>query len=185
MDSFNRKNFWILFAQFLTDNGVVARRAAEAIGCSEATVVRILSAQTLPSDKMMKQGAIMLQIGFKPYSKLSKAQKHKIAEAIGTVGGGVVGFGSVGVAISSLGAVSGLSAAGITSGLAAMGSVAGGGMVIGVTVASAIPVTIGAVGYGIVSASRRFFTNRRLSAMEIDEEWETPIKNLLEGATDL
>ena len=180
MDSFNRKNCWIPFAKFLTDNGVIARQAAEAIGCSEATVVRILSGQTLPSDKMLKQIAIMLQVGFKPYSKLSKAQKHKIAESIGTVGGGAVGFASVGLAVSSLGVVSGLSAAGVTSGLAAMGSIAGGGMVIGVTVASAIPVMIGAVGYGMGVAAHRFFTNRRLNSTDIDEEWETSIQNLLE-----
>lgn len=181
MDSFNPKNCWIPFAKFLTDNGVIARQAAEVIGCSEATVIRILSARSLPSDKMMKQIAIMLQIGFNSYAKLSKAQKHKVAEAIGTVSGGAIGFGSVGLAVSSLGAVSGLSAAGVTSGLAAMGSLAGGGMVIGVTVASALPVTIGAVGYGVTFASRRFFTNRRLNATDIDEEWETSIQNLLEG----
>ncbi len=53
-------------------------------------------------------------------------------------------------AISSMGAVSGLSGAGITSGLAAMGSLVGGGMVAGVAVTVAAPAVVAvAAGAGV------------------------------------
>jgi hypothetical protein len=51
-------------------------------------------------------------------------------------------------AISSMGAVSGLSGAGITSGLAAIGGLAGGGMVMGVAATVAAPAVV-AVATGV------------------------------------
>ena len=55
----------------------------------------VLLRRSLPSDEMLKQIGIMLTIGFKHYAELSKAQKEKISEAIGAVGGGAIGFDRV------------------------------------------------------------------------------------------
>ncbi len=71
------------------------------INCSEATIARILAKQTLPSDEMIQQVAIMIEIGFQKYLKLSQAEKEKRSETFGAIGGGLLGFNSINSAISS------------------------------------------------------------------------------------
>ena len=66
------------------------------------------------------------------------------AIAATTSGAAVGAAGAIG-AVSASGAVTGLSAAGITSGLAAVG----GSMLGGIFVVAAVPIAVGAVGYGI------------------------------------
>jgi len=120
----------------------------------------------------MRQAGIMFGIGFLNYSKLSEAQKEKISEAIGVAGGGAIGFGSIAAAISASGAVAGLSAAGITSGLASIGAIVGGGMVAGVTIAAAIPLVAGAIGYAIIIGVKHFFSEAEMKKTELDSLWE-------------
>jgi hypothetical protein len=124
---------------------------------------------------MIKQIGIMIELGFVTYSKLSNTQKEHISETIGTFGGGILGFGSITAAISSLGVVSGLSATGITSGLAALGAVVSGGMAVGVMVAAAIPIAAGATGYAIIKGVKYLANEWQLNITEFDERWETPI----------
>ena len=71
-----------------------------------------------------------------------------------------------------LGVNAGLSAAGISSGLAALGSVTGGEMIVGVTVAGAIPIVAGTAGFGIIRGIRRVARERRLNVTERDDQWE-------------
>ena len=171
MNQFTRDNCRLLLAAFIEENDLNVRRVAKVIGCSEATLIRILAARSLPSDEMMKQVGIMMELGFVSYSKLSNTQKEHISEAIGTVGSGILGFGSITAAISSLG-ISGLSAAGITSGLATLGSVVSGGMAAGVMVAAAIPIAAGAAGYAIIKGVKYLANERQLNVTEIDERRE-------------
>ncbi len=175
MNQYKRENCGSLLAKFIKENDLDVRRVAKAIGCSEATLNRILTTQSLPSDEMMKQVGIIMELGFNSYSKLSNAQKEHITEAIGTVSGGVLGFTSISAAIGTLGTVSGLSAAGITSGLSTLGIIVGGGMVGGVIVAAAIPIVAGATGYGIIKGVKYLANEWQLNVTEFDERWEISI----------
>jgi len=175
MNQLTRDNCRLILAEFIEENEPKNRRVAKAIGCSEATLIRILAARSFPSDEMIKQIGIMIELGFVSYSKLSGTQKEHISETIGTIGGGILGFGSITAAISSLGVVSGLSATGITSGLAALGTVVSGGMVKGVMVAAAIPIAAGATGYAMIKGVKYLANEWQLNVVEYNERWETPI----------
>ncbi|AFY36917.1 transcriptional regulator, XRE family [[Leptolyngbya] sp. PCC 7376] len=174
MSELNRSNFASTMAQFLkTDQKKPTfKDLAYVIGCSEATISRLLSAVTYPSDDMLKQGAILITLGHNKYSKLSNSEKEKISEAIGAVGGGAVGMGAITGAISVLGSVAGLSAAGITSGLATLGGLIGGGMVAGVMVAAAFPIAAGAAGLGVVAGIKHLATEYQVQQTDIDPRWE-------------
>jgi hypothetical protein len=121
---------------------------------------------------MVRQGAILMSIGFEQFQKLSRAQKEKISEALGTTGGGTLGFASITAVISSLG-VPGLSAAGISSGLAALGSFIGG-MAAGIVVAAAIPVVAAALDYGLIKAIKWGVGEVHVNSheTELDPYWE-------------
>jgi hypothetical protein len=175
MNQFTRDNCRLLLARFIEENDLDVRRVAKVIGCSEATLIRILATRSLPSDEMMKQVGILIELGFVSYSKLSNTQKEHISEAIGTVGGGILGFGSISAAISTLGTVSGLSAAGIATGLSTLGAVIGGGMVAGVIVAAAIPIVASATGYGIIKGVKYLADEWQLNVKELNERWEITI----------
>jgi len=54
MNQFSRDNSRLLLAAFIEENDLNVRQVAKVIGCSEATLVRILAARSLPSDEMMK-----------------------------------------------------------------------------------------------------------------------------------
>ena len=140
------------------------------------TLTRIILEKTLASDEMIIQTGLMMQIGYKQYSKLSDAEKEKFSETIGAVGGGVLGFASIAGAISVLG-TAGLSAAGITSGLAALGAIVGGGMVAGVTVAAALPLGVAAAGYGVVKMVKSKAGDIKVNMKNIDSKWEIVIEN--------
>lgn len=172
MKEITRDNCRLLLAAFLEEHELIVRDVARVIGCSEASMARILAAKTKPSDEMLKQVGVMLGIGFERYKKLSESEKENIFEALGAVVGGTYGFLNIGTIISSLGSVAGVSAAGITSGLAALGTIAGGGMVAGISIAAAIPLTAGAIGYGGIKVTRHFFGELQLSTDEIDPHWE-------------
>lgn len=168
----DQENCRVLLAAFMDENEIGAPRIAKAIGCSHATLARILAGTTRPTPAFMKQVGILIELGFDAYSKLSDAQKETISEKIGTVGGGVVGFGSITAAVSASGAVAGLSAAGITSGLAALGAIVGGGMAAGVAVAAAIPIAGGAAGYAVIKGVKFFFSQNELNVERLDPKWE-------------
>lgn len=174
MEEINRDNFRVLMSAFIEREEITVRKAAKAITCSEMTLNRIIGRKTLPSDEMLRQGGIMMGLGFKRYSKLSKAEKEKISEAIGTIGGGILGFGTITAVVSSLG-IAGLSAAGIASGLAVLGGIIGGGMAAGVTVAAAIPIAIGALGYGIIKGVKAILEEYNLDQENYDPFWEMPL----------
>lgn len=50
----------------------------------------------------------MIGIGYERYSKLSKAEKEKISELIGTIGGGTLGFGSITAGALGYGIIKGI-----------------------------------------------------------------------------
>lgn len=173
-EEITRDNFRVFVSAFIEQEGITVRKAAKAITCSEMTLNRVIGGKTVPSDEMLRQGGVMMELGFNRYSKLSKAEKEKISEAIGTVGGGVLGFGAITASVSSLG-FAGLSAAGITSGLAALGGIVGGGMLVGISVAAAIPIAAGALGYGIIKGVKAFFETQALNQEKYDPFWEMPL----------
>lgn len=175
MQEIPRENLRVPLAAFIEKNALTPRRVAKAIGCSEATINRLLSRDTLPTDEMMQQVGLMIDAGFDSYAAMTKAQKSKFSKnmpAAGAVGGGIVGFAVIGTAVEGLGAVAGASAAGISSGLFAMGSAVGGGMLLGVSVAAAIPVAAGVVGYGVVKGAGHLVSETKLNAGDVSPRWE-------------
>lgn len=107
----------------------------------------------------------MISIGFDKYKKLSNSEKEKIPENIGTIGGGLLGFGSITAAISASGIV----------GLSAIGAIVGGGMVAGVISVAFIPILAGAVGYKMVKGIKNLISNKKLSNDKLDDYWEFKI----------
>ena len=172
MEEITRHNCRLLLAAFIEENELTTRDVARAIGCPEASLLRILESKTIPSDEMLKQVGIIIGIGFKKYQKLTDAEKEHISEKIGAVGGGVLGFASISATIGSLGLVTGLSATGISSGLAALGAIVGGTMIAGVSVAAAIPLVAGTIGYGVIKGVKHFWGERQLNIEDIDLKWE-------------
>ena len=173
VDKIPSSSWAALFAAFLEKSKVKPRPAAKAIGCSEATMSRLLAGKSTPSEEMIKQSAVMIEIGFDRYRKLTKAEKEKISDALGAVSGGALGFAAVTAAVSTLG-IAGLSAAGISSGLAALGAIVGGGMAVGISVAAAIPIAAGALGYGIIRGVKAIFEKKKLDTGKCDPLWELP-----------
>ena len=81
-------------------------------------------------------------------------KKHAgITEGLATALGAGTGAATSLTAMSSLGTVSGLSAAGVKTGLVAAGGLLGGGALLGLGVLAAPVAALGAVGYGV--AKRR------------------------------
>lgn len=83
MDALSRDNFRTLLAAFINKEGLRPRKMAAKIGCSEPTLSRLLAGETLPSDEMLRQSAIMMELGFCRFSKLSRAEREKLSEALG------------------------------------------------------------------------------------------------------
>jgi plasmid maintenance system antidote protein VapI len=168
MQEITRKNLRILLSGFMEKNNVMPRRVAKAIGCGEATIIRLLMGTSWPSDEMIKQVGMMIELGFDRYSKLTTRDKERLSDAIGTVAGGTIGFSAIYAAVSALG-LSGVSAAGITSGLAALGSMIGGGMIAGVLVSAAFP--IGGIIIGRKLA-KHWASEKELNDAEFNPQWE-------------
>lgn len=174
MTNLNQINFPVVLAEFMTRHHLSARRIADAIACSEATLNRLLGGSTLATDEMLRQSMLLIELGFDRYSALTAAERDTLSETIGVIGGGVVGVGSVTAVVAASGSVAGLSAAGMTSGLAAMGAVIGGGMAAGIVVAAAMPIALAGVGYGIIRATKYFMSEWQLNEENFDAKWETP-----------
>lgn len=174
INEITKDNCRIFLASFMEENDITSQSIAKAITCSEATIIRIIARETHPSNEMIKQVGIMIAVGYERYVKLSKAEKEKISETIGVLGGGILGFGAITAAIGSLG-FAGLSAAGVTSGLATLGAIIGGGMVAGISVAAAIPIAAGALGYAVIKGVKYFITEQQLKADKPNPYWEISI----------
>ena len=170
----NEQNCRLLLAAFMEDNDVTAPRVCRAVGCSTASLGRILAFSSLPTAEFMKQIGIMIGIGMDRYETLTQAEKERISEMIGTGGATAFGFGGITAAVSASGAVAGLSAAGISSGLAAIGGLVGGGMAAGVAVAAAIPLAAGAAGYAIIKGVKFLFSRHELNSPDVNSRWELP-----------
>ncbi|VGO11864.1 hypothetical protein PDESU_00411 [Pontiella desulfatans] len=175
---YNLKN---VLAAFIETEKLEVKSVAKTVGCPSPAIGRILCGITWPSDEMLKRCHTMMEIGFKDYKKLSEAQKEKISEKIGAVGGGGLGVGASLGAVSVLGSIGGLSAAGMASGLAALGALVGGGMAAGIAVAAAIPLGVAAVGYGTVKLVKSQFTDVQLKKEAFEPRWERPTEEVVAG----
>lgn len=183
-DGFSVYNFRNILAAFMEKNNLAVEAVAKSIGCSEISLARILAGKTWPTDETLKQGAILIAVGFDAYNKLKKAEKEKISTAMGSIGGGTLGFGTITAVISTLG-IPGLSSIGITSGLAALGGIIGGGMMAGVLATACIPIAAGAAGYLVVKTVKKYFGNMKDDSGDFDKKWERPVEVFRENkATD-
>jgi len=91
---------------------------------------------------LYQQGFNLIEKDFKTIQ-----QESDFSALAGGAGGALGIAGTLGL-ISTGGATAGLGAAGITSGLAALGTVVGGGMLAGLAVTAAAPLTVGGVAFG-------------------------------------
>lgn len=171
-DGLSREYFKDALEEFIKKEKLCINDVASAIYCPRSSVERILMGVSLPSDAMMKQGGLMIYLGIEDYSKLSDAQKEDLAEQIGAIGGGVIGFGAIGAAVGAMGVVGGVGAAGIAAGLGAMGGIVGGGMAAGIAVAAGIPVALGAAGFGAAKVTKHFIKESYLGSNDFDPKWE-------------
>lgn len=160
---------------FIEQNKLTTEKVARAIDCPKSSIERVLTQQTLPTDEMLKQCAIMMEIGFPKYKKLNNAEKEKISESLGSVGGGVLGFGAISSAVSASGIAGLAGGAAITSGLAGLGALVGGGMAAGIAVAAALPIAGIALGYGMVKGIKSLVRKHKHSKKEVDVNWEEDI----------
>ena len=171
-EEITRENLANYLAVFFEPNETNIDTVAKAIGCPIASLERIIGQESYPTDEMIKQCAIMISIGIVKYKKLSDSDKETISDKIGAVGGGVLGFGAITSAIGASGSVIGLSAAGITSGLSGIGALVGGGMAAGATAVAAIPIAVGAAGYGLMKAIKFAISYYKLNNKDINPYWE-------------
>ena len=173
-EEITRETLFHFLAAFIEENKLQVSHVAKAIGCSEASLSRIILRKTLPSDEMMKQSGILFSIGFDKYATLTDAEKEQISEKIGAFGGGVLGFGAISGAVNVMGTTAGLVAPGVPA-LYVLGTLVGGGMLAGIAVAVATPIAAGAVGYGIVKSVKWFYTDNEND--EINGIWEIIIRH--------
>jgi hypothetical protein len=171
-----KQNLPIFLSVFLEQNKVSVEKVAKSIGCSAPTLNRIIAQKSVGTNELLKQSAIMVKLGYKRYDKLTNTEKEKISGIIGTVSGTGLGFASISSAVGVLGST-GLSAVGITSGLGALGGFIGGGMIAGVVVAAAIPIAVGAAGYGMTKGIKSLFTHIKVKNEEFDNKWEESVSN--------
>ena len=150
------------------------REFARILGVSEATLRRLMSEESWPTDEFMHSLQALCVIGAAKYKKLSASDKENISEMMGVTGGTVAGVGGSIAAIGAAGTISGFSAAGITSGLAAVG---GGAMLTGIGVVAFIPVSTGLLGYGLVKGIKKICEANKLSCQEVNGKWEITKKS--------
>lgn len=170
MQEFPRESFGVILRAFIEENGLTRRRAAKAIGCPVATIDRLLEGITLPTDEMIQQVGLMIELGFDRYATLSAAEKERMTEKASAVVGGVLGLTWISSAVSAAGSVTGLSAAGISSGLAWWGF--GGGMIAGIGVLAVVPLGVGVAGYGVAKGIKYGVGEWKLRATDVDPRWE-------------
>lgn len=170
-----KENLHQYLSVFIEENKLTTEKVARAIDCPKSSVERVLTRQTLPANELLKQIAIMMEIGFPKYKKLNNSEKEKISESIGSVGGGVLGFGAISSAVSASGVAGLAGGAAITSGLAGLGAIVGGGMAAGIAVAAALPIAEIALGYGMIKGIKLLVRNHKHSKKEIDNNWETDV----------
>lgn len=179
MQEFSRESLRVLLAAFIEQHDLMTRRVAKAIGCSDATIIRLLAAKTLPSDEMMQEVALMVQAGFDRYARMTKPERRLLSKKMerSVVGGSVVGgFAAIPDVVGAFGK-QGLSGPGIASGLKKMSG--GNGMVGGIQAAAAIPILAGALGYVVIVGVNYFASERQLDVTDMNPRWE--IINEAEG----
>jgi len=171
MENINKENFAKILGTWISKEKLELKKVAKVIGCSTSTLNRLVQNKTYPTDESLKQTAVLIELGYKSYSKLSSSQKEKISETIGAVGGGGIAFASITAIISTLG-YAGLGAAGIVSGLATLGGIIGGGMLSGILIAAALPVAGIVAGFGLIKGIKYLTSEYKVSVDEIDKKWE-------------
>lgn len=169
LEPINEANCWEKLRLIREISGLSRRDLASTLGVAESTIYRLETQQTVPKVDFMLRLSGLVAIGHAKYSKMSDGEKDKIAEYLGAGGGVAAGVGGAIAAVSASGAVAGLSAAGVTSGLAAIG---GGAMVGGIAVVAAIPLAVGAAGFGLVKGIKAICDANRLNCKEVDDHWE-------------
>ncbi|ROI06761.1 hypothetical protein EGI16_02315 [Chryseobacterium sp. G0240] len=171
MQNITRENYNEILRNFIFEHNLNKNKISKVIGCSSATLERLLNGNSLPSDEMLKQTGVLIAIGMDRYRNLTRKEKGKISEVIGTVCGGGLGLASLTAIVGELGFV-GLSGAGIMSGLAVLGSTVGAGAAAGIVVAAAVPIAAGVAGYGIVKGVKALTKKYKNKSSFIDNRWE-------------
>lgn len=171
VERINESNFNRILNTYMKKNNLSTAKISKALCCSKPTLERLLMDKTIPTDEMIKQAGLLIAIGIKQYDKMSKADKEKYSETIGTISGAGLGFASISAVVSSFG-IAGLSGPAIMSGLAAIGGYLGAGAIAGITVVAVIPVLTGIGGYALIKGIKKATGYVRQQDVKIDKRWE-------------
>lgn len=171
MNKLTKENFGSILREWMIKNNLNITQIAEVLECSRFTIDRLQRKVTLPTSEMIKQTGLLIEIGYERYSRLSKSEKEKFSETIGTVSGAGLGFASITAVVSTLG-TAGLSGAGIMSGLAAAGAYVGGGAAAGIATVALVPVATAVVGYSVIKGVKRVAKNYKTNIKEVNFKWE-------------
>ena len=150
-------------------SGLSRKELAQALGCSQSTIVRLEGGETRASHSFMLRLMALVTIGHAKYANMNAKEKSELTAILSAGGVVTAGIGAAITAVSSAGATAGLTAAGVTSGLAAIG---GGAMLGGLTVVAAIPLMAGAAGFGLARAIRAICVANKLRCKEVDSQYE-------------
>ena len=110
----DKENTSSLIKNILQNNNLKTEDLAKEITCSIQTLTRLISQETYPTEKFLKEIESINLNGYDNYKKISLYQKSKIPEKKGTIGGSTVGTVASAVGITS---IYGLSGAGIKAGI--------------------------------------------------------------------
>ncbi|MCS4301012.1 hypothetical protein [Chryseobacterium sp. BIGb0232] len=171
MENITQENYSELLSKFINKNNLTYKKVSNVIGCSGATLKRLLNGNTLPTNEMIKQTQVLITIGFDTYVKLADEEKKNILEILGSAVGAGLGLGTLTNVVGGIG-VAGLSGPGIMSGLAVLGSTVGAGAAVGIVVTAAIPFGAGAAGYGIIKGAKAWNKKYKNKNTIIDAKWE-------------
>ncbi|WP_295038668.1 hypothetical protein [uncultured Fibrobacter sp.] len=166
------ENLRYFLEKFVLHYTLEPQKVASKLGWSVSVWNRLISGKTCPTERSMKECALMFYLGFDEYSRLSKKKVESITEKMGGVASASFGTIAVKAIIGSLGASSGLSAAGIMSGLRVLGTLVGGGAAAGISVAATIPVAAGAAGWGIIKLLKLGVSKMDRFKNRLDERFE-------------
>ncbi len=178
MNELTKENCAQLLDAFVIKYKLTIPKIAKAIGCPKSSLERIILVKSWPTELMLKHVAILLEVGFKNFNRISKNNRDKLFEKLSALGGGVFGFSSVSAAISAAAAPGLTGGAVITSGLAGLGGLIGGGMAYGIGIIAVTPIITGYAGYKGVNSINTLIKRRKLNSTSLDPIWESPNKLL-------
>ena len=75
VDEVTQENCRDFLVAYMEKEKISAPRISNAIGCSHATIGRLLAGITTPTVEFITQAGVMMELGIKQYAKLTENEK--------------------------------------------------------------------------------------------------------------